>query len=69
VRRPITYTQNEIEKPEDLVTMDHAEIKCEGPTNLIYEYNGMFVNNIKNKENREPLSLENTLWADTILAS
>lgn len=45
--------------------MDTAEIRCEEPTNLIYEYNGMFIDN----DYREPLSLENTLWADTILAS
>lgn len=54
-----------MESPEDLVGMEKAEIKCEGPTNLIYEFNGVFIDN----EHREPLSLENTLWAETILAS
>jgi phospholipid-translocating ATPase len=54
-----------MEKPEDLLEMDKAEIRCEGPTNLIYEFNGIFVYN----DHKEPLSLENTMWADTILAS
>ena len=54
-----------MESPEDLLAMEAAELKCEGPTNLIYEFNGIFINN----EHKEPLSLENTLWADTILAS
>lgn len=54
-----------MESPEDLVTMESACIKCEGPTNLIYEFNGLFIDN----DHREALSLENTLWADTILAS
>ena len=49
--------------------MDYAEIKCEGPTNLIYDFNGVFVNSEKGQEIRESLTLENTLWADTILAS
>ena len=49
--------------------MDHAEIKCEGPTNLIYEFLGLFLNNKKGSEVREPLNLENTLWSETVLAS
>ena len=65
VRRPITTTQQSMESPEDLIAMESAEVRCEGPTNLIYEFNGIFVDN----DVREPLSLENTLWADTILAS
>lgn len=51
--------------PEDLISMENALIKCEGPTNLIYEFNGIYVD----KEDKEALSLENTLWADTVLAS
>ena len=49
--------------------MENAEIKCEGPTNLIYEFNGIFTSNDKENDIRESLSLENTLWAETILAS
>lgn len=54
-----------MQNPEDLVAMENAMIKCEGPTNLIYEFNGVFLEN----DHKESLSLENTLWADTILAS
>lgn len=54
-----------MEAPEDLVGMEQAEVRCEGPTNMIYEFNAVFID----KEYKEPLSLENTLWADTILAS
>lgn len=45
--------------------MKGAEVRCEGPTNLIYEFNAIFVNN----DHKESLSLETTLWAETILAS
>ena len=30
VRRPITFTQNNIDRPEDLLFMEEAEVKCEG---------------------------------------
>lgn len=49
--------------------MQKAEIKCEGPTNLIYEFNGIFLVEENQQEIKESLSLENTLWADTVLAS
>lgn len=65
MRRPVQMTQSKMEAPEDLVGMEAAEVRCEGPTNLIYEFNAVFMD----KEYKEPLSLENTLWADTILAS
>lgn len=43
VRRPIAFTQKEIaEHPTDYTGISHADIKCEGPTNLIYEFNGIF---------------------------
>jgi hypothetical protein len=28
--------------PEDLVQMGHAEVRCEAPTNLIYEFNAVY---------------------------
>ncbi len=45
VRRPVTYTQTQIERPEEILFMDYAEIKCEAPSNLIYEFVGIFINN------------------------
>jgi len=68
VRRPVTFTQG-VDRPEEVLFMNFAEIKCEGPSNLIYEFAGIFMNNEKGNEVREPLSLENTLWAETVLAS
>ena len=65
VRRPIQATQQSMESPEDLLGMTQAEVKCEGPTNLIYDFNAVFCDN----EYKEALSLENTLWSETILAS
>jgi len=62
VRRPVTFTQTSVERPEEILFMDHAEIKCEGPSNLIYEFAGLFVNSARGQEVKEPLSLENTLW-------
>jgi hypothetical protein len=47
----------------------NVEIRCEGPTNLIYEFNAVFLAQEERQEIREPLNLENTLWADTVLAS
>lgn len=60
--------------------MGKVEIRCEGPTNLIYEFNGIFLQDANDimasakspvslEMSKEPLSLENTLWADTVLAS
>jgi len=42
VRRPISFTQHHLELPEDLLYFNNAEVKCEGPTNLIYEFNALF---------------------------
>lgn len=57
-----------MEAPEGSFEFDSGEIKYEGPTNLIYEFNGVFTD-AHRPEIYEALSLENTLWADTILAS
>jgi hypothetical protein len=56
--------------PEDLVQKEHAEIRCELPSNLIYEFNGIYYDKDEDgNEYKEALSMENTLWANTILAS
>ena len=65
MRRPVQVTQQGMEAPEDLIQMNGAEVRCEGPTNLIYEFNAIFINN----DLKEALSLETTLWAETLLAS
>jgi len=65
VRRPVQITQQGMEAPEDLIMMKAAEVRCEGPSKFIYEFTGVFANN----DLKESLSLESTLWAETILAS
>lgn len=30
-------------EPHQIYDLKNAEIKCEGPTNLIYEFNGVFM--------------------------
>jgi len=49
--------------------MKNAMIKCEPPSQLIYEFNGIFSTAVGRSEVKEALSLDNTLWADTVLAS
>ena len=46
-------------------------VKCEEPSNKIYNFIGTFNKPEKNLnvEVQEPLNLENTLWADTVVAS
>ena len=70
VRRPITFTQKHVqENVEDLLQLDTADLKYEGPTNLIYDYSGIFSVTTMEGEVREGLGLDHTLWADTVLAS
>ena len=44
-----------------------GEIVANPPTNMIYEFEGQYVH--KEAEVVEPLGLEHTLWANTVLAS
>jgi len=39
------------------------------PTNQIYDFKGVYVHDELTSNNKESLSLENTLWANTVLAS
>lgn len=60
---------------KDIGNFFQCEVRCEEPTNKIYDFNGVFLyppneGEHANKETiQEPLTLENTLWADTVLAS
>ena len=57
---------------KDIGNFYHCEVKTEGPSNKIYDFNGSFIYPSRDKADRElqePLTLENTLWADTVLAS
>lgn len=58
----------------DIGDFFNCYVKAEEPTNKIYEFTGTFIFPSKpgdevNIELQEPLSLENTMWADTVVAS
>ena len=43
VRRPIVSIQNEMQDYSDIGNFFNCEIKCEAPTNKIYDFNGTFI--------------------------
>ena len=49
----------------DIVKFRDSSVYCEHPTRQIYEFAGLFVN----QNQRESITLENTMWANTVLAS
>jgi len=65
LRRAVSYTQN-ANAPSRIHEL-MGEVTCNPPTNMIYEFEGVYENRAHNVT--EPLSLENTLWANTVLAS
>jgi len=59
---------------KDIGNFFNCEVKCEDPNNKIYEFNGVFKypkqpGDTIDKEISESLTLENTMWANTVLAS
>ena len=56
-------------KESDLVNID-GYIEYEPPSKLIYNFNGvLFYRDNQGKMQKEPLNLENTMWASTVVAS
>ena len=58
----------------DIGNFFNCEIKCEAPSNKIYDFNGTFIyprqaDDAIDREIQESLTLENTMWANTVLAS
>ena len=55
--------------PEKNFFTCNAYVECEPPSKLIYNFEGVI--NCKDEEGskREPLNLENTMWASTVVAS
>ena len=45
-----------------------VSLQCSEPSNLIYEFNGVFYHD-ETTENFESLRLKNTLWSNTVVAS
>jgi len=74
VRRAVIGIQNEMYDYKDIGNFYHCEVKCEAPSSKIYDFNGTFIypsrpGDIVERDLQEPLNLDNTMWADTILAS
>ena len=58
----------------DIGNFFNCLVKCEEPSNKIYDFNGTFIypsapGDAIDKEIQEPLTLENTMWSNTVLAS
>lgn len=59
---------------KDIGSFFHCEVKCEPPSNKIYDFSGLFVypgqqGHAIQRPIQEPLGLDNTMWANTVLAS
>jgi phospholipid-translocating ATPase len=67
LRLPVQLSQQGIrdERLRDIVNFDKATIHCEHPSKHIYEFAGLF----QNHGQKESIRLDNTMWADTVLAS
>lgn len=65
LRKAVPQTQK-AHSPEDIVTMQNYIVALP-PSDKIYEFMGQMLDN--HSDQKEPLSLENTLWANTVLAS
>lgn len=71
IRRPVNIVQQEMNSYTDIGQFIDCVVKCEEPSNKIYNFTGIFKKPEKNLnvEVQEPIGLENTLWADTVVAS
>lgn len=76
VRRPVMSIQNEMFDYKDIGNFFNCELKAEIPSDKIYDFNGTFVYPCQpgdqqqiDRDIQEPLSLDNTMWANTVLAS
>lgn len=68
LRKAITFTQHAgaSSQPESVINID-AHIVANPPNDQIYDFKGYFQS--PDIDQKEGLSLENTLWANTVLAS
>ncbi len=67
LRIPVPVTQ-EISNEEKLLN-DDLYLVIDPPSKQIYYFKGNFVQKIKKQEKKTPLTLEQTMWANTVLAS
>jgi phospholipid-translocating ATPase len=65
LRKPIATTQALVAAKKNLRVVPGA-VQCNPPSKLIYEFIGVYEGDDGKKE---PLDLENTMWANTVLCS
>lgn len=68
LREPIKFTQKKIAQGENILDCP-GYIKADKPIVNIYEFLGAFISEHKGQPIKEPLRLNNTMWADTVLAT
>lgn len=67
LRRAVAGTQSFL-REQDMLVSD-CQIEAEAPKKEIYDFVGTFVDPNDSMGTKEPLTLENTLWANTVVAS
>lgn len=70
-RRPLNITHKNTTKMADLTQFVYDNLLCEAPNQEIYQFSGLYThkNPKTGQEEKEALGLENTMWANTVLAS
>jgi len=69
-RRPLNSTHKHVKHLTDLKTFINDNVLCEQPSQAIYDFTGLYNHkNAQGVEEKEALGLENTMWANTVLAS
>jgi len=67
LRIPVTHTQN-CQNPTDIINSG-GKIVANPPTPFIYDFKGVYYAGANEDYAKQPLNLENTLWANTVMAS
>jgi len=65
LRKAVGVTQK-VSPPQDIIKL-RAHVKTLPPNDHIYDFKGYIMD--EDSQHKEPLSLDNTLWANTVLAS
>lgn len=65
LRKAVGMTQK-VDPPENIVKLS-AHVRTLPPNDFIYDFKGYMLD--EDTQHKEPLSLDNTLWANTVLAS
>jgi phospholipid-translocating ATPase len=68
-RRPLHSTHKNVKQLTDLQQYIKDNVLCERPSQAIYEFTGLYTHITAQGEEKEALGLENTMWANTVLAS